>query len=351
MDDDDPVLNRKMMKKCAVSYPVAHRQGFNWVRNSCYLDSVLWVLFSSPIPFIDNKILFSRPSPDRLHEIGSCHNGLNDLNERIFLEFQIQFRKVAAYFRCGIGQKDCSGFRKLFEKWYNDPRCSRIRNKVRFHSGEQHEAQEFLQFILSLYGMNGQYRFGAVSEEKFHYGVSHTPRVETIWKYIYSRKDYRQSIVWNVPFQVLFHTPSQNRSISTFLTRHDEIWNINKKYKKCDFNCMKTFHTLIRFADFQVISLERSHPIKLNVCHYRVNIPPTLTDSQQKTLRLVGIICHHGEYTDSGHYTAYALSTINNNWYYYDDMNPPIQKIGGVENLQGIKHINSHGVLFFYAKI
>lgn len=35
---------------------------------------------------------------------------------------------------------------------------------------------------------------------------------------------------------------------------------------------------------------------------------------------LVSVINHYGS-MNFGHYTAYALNSINNNWYYYDDTN------------------------------
>lgn len=343
---NDTLLNRNLLRQCATKHV-----GYQWVMNSCYLDTVLWVLFSSPLLFIDNKILFSRPSPEKLHRIASCGEGLNDLNEKIFLEFQMQFRKTAYYFRCGIGTKDCSSIRKLYRKWHNLPQCANLHSKIRFHSPEQQEAQEFLQFILSLYGMNGQESHGAVSKQDFYYGVSKVPRPDTTWKFIYDRKDKTQSIVWNVPYQTLKNTTSQQRTLKNFLQRQDDIWNISKQHKNCNFNAIRTIHSLVKFSDLLVFSLERSHPIQHTISHFRVQIEPTITDQKGKTLSATGIICHHGDTADSGHYTVFNYSTTENQWYYYDDTNLPIQRIGTWEDMTSIRQVFTHCVLIFYTKL
>ena len=343
---NDTLLNKHLLRQCATTHT-----GYEWVSNSCYLDTVLWVLFCSSSSFVDNKILFSRMNPEKLHRIASCGEGLNDLNEKVFQEFQMCFRKAAYYFRCGVGSKDCSTFRRLYKKYVNLAQCTNFHSKARFHSGEQQEAQEFLQFILSLYGMNGQENYGAISKQEFYYGVSKTPRPETLWKFIYNRKDKTQSIVWNVSFQTLRNMTSQERTMKNFLQHQDEIWNISKQHKNCHFNAMRTVHSLIKFADMLIFSLERVNPIQYTISHFRVHLNPTLTDKKGKTLHLTGIICHRGNSPDSGHYTAFHYSKNEQKWYYYDDMNLPIQKVGSWEHMKSIRHIFTHCVLVFYTKL
>jgi hypothetical protein len=261
------------------------------------------------------------------------------------------FRKAAYYFRCGIGPKDCSCFRRLYKKWFSLTQCANFHSKAHFYSGEQQEAQELLQFILSLYGMNGQENYGAVSKQEFYYGVSKTPRLETVWKFIYDRKDKTQSIVWNVSFHTLRNMTSQERTMKNFLQNQDEIWNISKQYKNCHFNAVRTVHSLVQFADLLIVSLERVNPTQQTISHFRVHLNPTLTDKKGKTLHLTGIICHHGDSPDSGHYTAFHYSAIEQKSYYYDDMNLPIQKIGRWEDMKHIRHLSTHCVLIFYTKL
>lgn len=324
------------------------REAYRWTGNSCYIDTVLWVLFRSHIPYIDSKFLFSRPSPARLHRIGSCGDGVNDLNERIFTEFQTLFRKIARFFRRGDGAKTCLELRRLYRRWHDDPRCPRMTTKTAFHSDEQNESQEFLQFILGLYGMNGLLSAGAVSRESIYYGVTTVPRSDTHWSFIYSRRDRTQSLVWNVPYAVLSYAPPSGRSLQDFLSRTDHVFNVPNTHKRCRYNAVKTVHDLIRFGDLLVISIERAHPAHETILHRRVSFPRYLTDGAGKRLRLFGIICHDGEIAGEGHYTAYA-DCAPDGWYFYDDLRLPVQKVGAWEDLESIRSIASTGVLFFYS--
>lgn len=342
------LLNRNLFRKCATK-----KEGFQWVQNSCYLDSVLWVLFSSPTPFVDKKMLFSTIPPDQLHKIAPCGKNQNDLNEKMFIEFQMKFRQIAYYFRCGVGEeKTCSGFRNLFKTWFQNPRCTCINKNIRFHSSEQHEAQEFLQFIFSIYGMNGQEQYKAVSKRDVYYGVSQVPRSDTVFQFIEERKDKKPSFIWNVSYQTLKNTKYPQRTMENFLVRQEENWNVpNITHKKCRFNVVRTIQSFLKLDDLFVFSLERTHPIQQTVSHFRVQISETITDSKGKQLSLFGIICHEGETTNRGHYTAFSLSTTDHQWYYYDDINLPIKKVGSWKDMSSMKQVFTHCVLLFYTKL
>lgn len=336
-------INRKVLKRCDGQH------AFSWVGNSCYMDSVFWVLFSSPSTrFIQDKILFSHPPPDRLHRIGSCADGMNDLNERIFLEFQLQFRKIAKFLQCGEGASTCKEFRRLYRKWFSDPRCTRLHSKIAFHLSEQNEAQEFLQFILSLYGMNGQLRMGSVSVQSFFYGVSKVPRADTTFQHIQDRKDRQQSIVWNVPFQRLSHMTSKERTMENLLSHTEETWNVVTQHKNCSFNSIRVIHSLRRFAGLLVISLERTNPLRQEVHHYKVHVSDSLTDEDGKRVELFGVVCHHGDSPRSGHYTAFRRGR-DGVWWHYDDMALPVKQVSDLEQKRRI--MSTHGVLFFYSAV
>lgn len=332
------IITRHQLHNCNASLPP---HGYTWTRNSCYLDTVLWVLFS--MPHADKKLLFSKWDK---HRITICSIDNDDTNRQVFQEFQQEFRRAAYYFRCGHGGgSDCSSFRKLYKKWHEQ--CPMITKNSHFHSSEQHEAQEFLQFVLSLYGMNGQKNMGAVSMQEFYYGVSSVPRSKTSWRFIYDRRDKTQSIVWNISYQSLLNAGSmQERSLDKFLRHKDEIWNIERTHKHCLFNSIRTYHSLIQFADILVFSVERANPLTQNVAHFQINIPPTMTDSKQKTLTLTGIICHKGESAHSGHYIAYVYSRNNRQWYAYDDIS--VLPVRPIDKLP--RDAYTHCVLVFYYK-
>lgn len=339
------MITRHQLLHCGISHTLPH--GYGWTRNSCYLDAILWVLFS--MPYADKKLLFSKWDKQR---IAICSPNNDDINRQIFQEFQQEFRRAAYYFRCGgngaiSSGGDCSSLRMLYKKWYEQ--CPMLSaSNVRFHSSEQHEAQEFLQFILSLYGMNGQKNMGAVSIEEFYYGVSSVPRSDTKWRFIYDRRDKTQSIVWNIPHHTLVHAGSMSeRSLDKLLRRKDEIWNVEREYKNCRFNAIRTYHSLIQFSDMLVFSIERANPISGNIAHFQINIPSTITDSKFKTLTLTGIICHYGERADSGHYTAFVFSAINRQWYAYDDMS--VLSVRTIAKLP--RDTYTHCVLVFYSLV
>jgi len=338
------------MRSITHKTPCARRSAFRWMENSCYMDSVLWVLLNSFIPFVDRKLLSAHPEVETLHEIGMCGKDLNDLNERIFMEFQTQLKTIAEFFRTGKGEvRDCRSFRQLYKRWHEHPRCHRMATKIAFHEPHQQEAHEFLQFLLALFGMNGLLSCGAVSSQTFHYGVSIVPRTQTHWEFIEKRSDRRQSLVWSVSFQALSHAPPTRRSISDFFSQTDEIWNLHRKHKKCNYNAIRTTHTLDRFADLLVVSIDRVHPQQGAVLHRRLGIDPFVVDRSGKRLDLVGIICHHGETHHAGHYTAFGL--CRDGWFFYDDLQLPIKKIGTLTALFSIRSIQSHGILYFYARV
>lgn len=313
------MVDRRALRKCSGGTP----RGFGWVSNSCYLDSVLWVLFGFSTPFVDSKLLF----PTRADNV-----------------FVGVFRQAAHYFRCGVGDGTCSAFRRLFKEHYR----AGFDAWPKFYSSRQQESQEFLQFILSLYGMSGQEDCGATSRQDFYYGVSSVPRAETPWQHVRVRNDRTQGLVWGIPYHALRDTPSKDRTLGALLAWEEKVWNVRTEHKRCAFNAIRTVHTLPRFADMLVFSIQRTHPARGTVSHFRVGIPDTITDKRGKVLSLFGVICHHGETTHSGHYTAAAYSTIHDQWYYYDDMNLPLQPVASWKD---VPHVATHSVLVFYTKL
>lgn len=312
-------MNRRALLGCSGG------GGFRWVGNSCYLDTVLWVLFGTANPFVDDKLLFPR------------RGGGGGV-------FRNVFREAAYYFRCGVGPDTCAAFRRVFREHYR----AGFDHWPKFYSSRQQEAQEFLQFVLSLYGMSGQAVCGAVSRQDFYYGVSTVPRAETPWQHVRARDDKTQGLVWSIPYQVLRDTPSKDRTLETFLGWEEKVWNVRAQHKRCVFNAIRTVHSLRQFADMLVFSIQRTNPANGSVSRFRVSIPDTITDRRNKTLSLLGVICHEGETTDSGHYTAVAYAMTDRQWHYYDDMNLPVQT---VSDWKDVPRVATHCVLVFYTRL
>lgn len=317
---------------------MSHRSIFVLNNNSCYMDSVLWVLFATSMPFITNKMLFARPSCSRLHMIGTCGEDMNDMNERVFLEFQALFRRMAIFFRQKGQIGDCSEFRALYRKWHQDPRSVRLQKKIPFHLYDQNEAQEFLQFVLGLYGMNGLLSFGAVSNESFFYGMDNRAH-----EWVYDRVDKKQSIVWNIPVSMV----GSIHSLADGLCRTEEIDHVRVQHKKQEYTSVRTIHSLHHFADLLILSLERVDPLSQRILHKSIEAPPFLEDHNQKRLQLRCIICHHGRSMHSGHYVAIGFLPEEKEWFLYDDTCPHLRSIQ--ENNQIPNFIRTNGILFFYS--
>ena len=196
--------------------------------------------------------------------------------------------------------------------------------------------------------MSGQAACGAVSREDFYYGVSSVPRAETPWRHVRTRDDRTQGLVWSIPYHALRDTPAKDRTLATLLQWEETVWNVRTEHKRCAFNAIRTVHSLRRFADMLVLSVQRTNPASGAVAHFRVGIPDTITDSRGKVLSLFGVICHHGKTTDAGHYTAIAYSTLDKQWHYYDDMNLPVQPVGSWKD---VPHVATHCVLVFYTNL
>ena len=62
---------------------------------------------------------------------------------------------------------------------------------------------------------------------------------------------------------------------------------------------------------------------------------------QESRYDLVGVICHHGT-AGGGHYTAYALNNIDQEWYEYDD--------SYVSKVEAATVMNAEAYVLFYRK-
>ena len=66
-----------------------------------------------------------------------------------------------------------------------------------------------------------------------------------------------------------------------------------------------------------------------------------VTFCQETKYDLTGIVCHHGT-AGGGHYTAYALNPINEEWYEFDD--------SYVTQVEPSAVVNAEAYVLFYRK-
>jgi len=308
--------------------------GFSNQNNSCYLDSVLFCLFSDPHPLIQQQLLLS---PQR-------NKTIQDF-QKMFLQITLSFRQQHSF-------QTCQSFRSLLRVHKNDPL---IKNWSDFHSDDQHEALEFLQFLFSLFGLNGEKKNGTIMQKKMRFGVFTPPAKSPQhiqWFPFFTRTDNKSSLIYVIPY-LQFKKP--HRKLEQMMVMQEESFDLTQaSYKKCFVNASEEIQRLTHFTDFLVVAVQREDPRTMQVKHYKVEIPESLTDSTGKILYIDAVILHVGESVDSGHYVCFKR--CQDVWFYYNDFSRTVEEISSWEKVKKFKAYQSskvatHGVLFFYNHI
>lgn len=292
---------------------------FKWSKNSCYLDTVMWVLFFNPCPFFHKHFL-----KINMPNISFFNKNRIDLEERFQLELKTHLRQLSKKFSQSKPISNDS-FRNWFKKWQHHPNCSSLKNWISFHLDEMNEAQEFLQFLLATQGMNGRDVFGTIVSETIFYGKP--------WTQVKKRKDEKASLIWNLPIN--------QYSPSNLLRKIEEHEGMHIIYKNKRYPFVKTVWEVEKLGDFFVLSVER---IDQNgkVCFDPFYYTEDLKDKRKKVLYLKGVIVFDGDEI-AGHYTAYVKKK-KDQWWFYDDLDLPVKLIK--EDLSNI--FQTKGVLFFF---
>jgi hypothetical protein len=311
-------------------------KGFPNIGNSCYLDSILFALFATPNAFIDRHILKAR----KLY--GSCNDSVQEKTVKAELQFILQ--SIANHFR---NEKDKSVLTscqtlKTFIRKYRQA-CPFISTYPNFSNSNQQEALEFLQFILSAFGLNGNRDVGNHLKYKKRYGVG--TKISVNWLPWFSRIDKKSSVVHYVPYSQL---KKPKKSTSRFLETDDVTYDLqNTIYKKCPVNVSQEITKYTKFSDFFVIAVDRINPFTSLVLHSNITIDLHLPNTR---LQLDAVIMHIGESMSSGHYVC--LKRCQNIWVLYDDLNNSLLSFSSwtkvLKYQKGLVRRNS--VLFFYTE-
>jgi ubiquitin C-terminal hydrolase len=304
-------------------------KGFQNIGNSCYMDCVLFILFVKPNTFIQKHILQSRKS----------YIDCND-NQNIIKDFQKVFKQIIDYFQGEtIEITSCQSLKLLISKYRKI--CPILNIYPNFSNNLQHEALEFLQFIMTLFGLNGMKNVGNHLEFEKRFGVS-SSKDKIQWLEWFKHIDKKSSIIYFVDHDN-FNKPHKN--IKRFINKKDIVYNLeDTKYKKCIVNTSEEKQHFIQYSDFFIVAIDRINPFTGNVLHSKVKIDLNLTS----TLHLDAIIIHIGETKSSGHYICFKK--YKNVWLFYDDLSLTIKIFKSwSEVLKFRKNIvEKQGVLFFY---
>lgn len=275
-------------------------RGFPNTGNSCYMDCVLFSLFSTPNAFIDKYIMKSRRS------YLAC-----DISKDVNKELKDVFGHIAGYFRnvSDSPVDSCKSLKLVIQKYRKS--CLELSNYPNFGNTSQQEALEFLQFILAPFGLNGMKDVGNHLQFDKRYGVS-VSKKQVEWLPWFKQIDKRSSVICFVDHDS-FMKP--NKSIRTFLQKQDILFDLkNTTYKNCLVNTFEERQTYTSFSDLFVVAVDRINPFTGSVTHAKVKINLTLNAQ----LHLDSVIIHIGQTKSSGHYICFKK--CSQGWVLYDDL-------------------------------
>ena len=306
--------------------------GFPNIGNSCYLDCVLFCLFATPNAFIDKHIIKSRKS------FIECNGG----GQNIIKDFQKVFKKIIDSFQSNSGDiESCQPLKSLINKYRK--LCTILTIYPNFGNAHQHEALEFLQFLITPFGLNGMKNVGNHLEFEKRYGVASSKK-NIQWNEWFKHIDKKSSIIYFVDHDS-FKKP--DKSIKRFINKKEIVHNLEgTKYKKCIVNTSEERQHFVKFSNLFIVAIDRINPFDGSVLHSKIKIDTHVTPD----LHIDAIIIHVGDSDSSGHYICFKK--CDNGWLFYDDLSPTVKIFKSWnEVLKYRKNIvEKHGVLFFYTR-
>jgi len=307
-----------------------------WEGNSCYMDSILFALFATPNPSLEKITLFQR-------YLQSMDGLCGDRSKEVYDAFKKELMEIVLSMRSSMRSlKACRGVRRFLRKYST---CSLMEISPNFSNSGQHEAFEFLQFILSVFGI-GRRQVGAKIVYRKRYGVV-LPARKTVWKEWFSREDKLYSLVHRVPYSEF----KAHRNLGSYLHYRIKDYSLNMQQTFWQGEAVNSFEEQVivqKFANVLILSLEREDPSTGIVNHEGVQIPLTLTDCEGKTVHLDAIVVHLGTTDKNGHYVCFKK--CDKQWILMDDLQSSLQVYGSWSDAQKspLANVRTHGVLYFY---
>lgn len=307
-------------------------KGFPNVGNTCYMDVILFCLFATPNDFLERNFLKSR----KTYVECTGDNILKDF-KKIFIDISNAFHNEDSK------MSSCKDLKKLIRKYRR--LCPMLSQYPDFSNNEQHEALEFLQFILTLFGMNGLKDVGNHLKIMKRYGVSNNSK-KTRWLEWFERIDKKSSIIYYVNHD---NYKQPKKSIERFLNNHEIVHDlIDTRYKKCIVNSYEETQTFVSYSDVFIVAVDRINPFTGIVSHSKISIDKIIPSSD---LKIDAVVVHIGESKSAGHYVCFKKCL--DKWVLYDDLTGQLQTFDSWNKALNYKNnlIQKNGVLFFYSKV
>ena len=303
--------------------------------NSCYLDSTIMALFHTPSDFLRREIL----EKDIVH---FRHDELTDLAKTIQKSLRVTVKNLI--FKGKIGP--CVSLRKLFSQ-FDDTYRRLVTDKferVEWLQSQQ-EPADVINLFIRLFDIPD-----ACTIQFMTYGyanrIKHVITDETRTTAVIQFSVSSTDLIDQFGEDIHFHKSLLPIKVET--TRFDP----NNKWvpsSRRDLQCIKKKEVLkLLNAPMLYVRVDRNFGGQ-KLRNKVIPIPFVKPANSRQRLYLSSIICHHGDYTEAGHYTAFLW--CKNAWYHYDDLGyTKMRRIGDYDALDrwNKSFVYKNAVTFIY---
>lgn len=305
-------------------------RGLKNIKESCYMDSVIFSLFAIQNNFIDDKILNYR----FLDNTQNC-----DVKNK--KRIQKELNNIAIGIRKGDNKQYCNKLRKIFSSCPHSIEA--------FHIGGERDAIEFLIYLLSFFNLD------IANKKVVTYGTNDT--TNNIVKEFHTSTiiDTKSSIIQYIINYYLLNLYNENNNkehdIRDFLTIVEDSGELSQNNlfisKNKSFRRRISFTTLVN-SPYIIFAFDRliiNNKGKNRYLPIKIVPSQTLTLQSGSRFQLIAIVIYK-----LNHYTAYFKCNLL--WFYYNDLLDAPISIGSFDNLLNSKpNPITNGTIYFYSPI
>ena len=301
-----------------------------WSDNSCYIDSVLFALFTFPCDFINKKILFNRINHSS--SLSIPEENIRNILQKYIIKLVISIRHTHDI-------NDCSKFRKILS-------FCKVGGMPDFGQTEQQEAGEFLLYLFTIFNINNLAKNRTITfvTNNLSKNVTKDELVQSSISY-----DRKASPIIFIDSFLLKNKINKNNQIFYFLKQFSDSGNLGKQNMvNHNGQSYKRRFSYVTYIDspYIVFWAQRADPITNSKINTIITPTQKITLQKGRVLYLNSIILHNGV-INTGHYIIYFKN--NNKWYCYDDLKSNLVYIGNYfKMLDTTPCPKTNGVLYFY---